>query len=106
MTETEALMPMFDSEQPDHAGGLAGEYLASALERHPRYPNLDPLRDASLFRRANDATRATLDKVAKDLPGLGFDEAAITVWKLAALSAFQAALPIRRRPEVSAQTAI
>ncbi|WP_371423284.1 hypothetical protein, partial [Tardiphaga sp.] len=66
MNAEEALLPMFDCNQPDHAGGLAGEYLASALERHPRYPDLDPVRDASLFRRANNTTRATLDNVAKD----------------------------------------
>lgn len=101
MTVEEALLPMFDCDQPDHAGGLAGEYLASALERHPRYPRLDPVSDARLFHRATGAAAATIKTVSMALPGLGFDEAGVTIWKLAAMSAFQAALPIRRKPQLA-----
>jgi hypothetical protein len=101
MIAEEALLPMFDCEQPDHAGGLAGEFLASAIEGHPRYPYLDPVRDARLFRRASKAAGATIEKVACLLPGLGFDEAGLVIWKLAAMSAYQAALPVRQRPDLA-----
>jgi hypothetical protein len=97
MDEIEAIFPMFDCSSPHHAGSLAGEFLASALERQPRYPRLDIVRHAALFGRFDLGAQACIDNVLAVLPGLGFDPEAIEIYRRAALASFRSVYPPRRR---------
>ncbi len=85
--------PMFDSATPEFAGSLAGEALAATLENQPEYPKLCLRRHRALFARLDSATTAHFDRLAKLLPGLGFDEAGIVAYRDAAMAAFRVARP-------------
>jgi hypothetical protein len=90
----EYILAMFDSENPERSGDLAGESYASTLENHPRYPYLRSVRDAKLLARLDFVVEHKIRNLAALLlPPLGFDEAGIAVYRSAALSAFRAALP-------------
>jgi hypothetical protein len=97
MDEIEAIFAMFDCSSPRHAGSLAGEFMASAMERHPRYPRLDVTRDSALFGRIDLGAQACIDGVLTALPGLGFDPKAIAIYRRAALASFRSVYPPQRR---------
>ena len=88
------IQEMFDSENPRRSGNLSGESYASALENHPRYPDLRVVRDAELLARLDRTVEQNIKRFAALLlPPLGFDEAGIAQYHAAALSAFRLALP-------------
>jgi hypothetical protein len=88
------MQAMFDCENPGRAGNLSGESYASALENHPRYPDLRSVRDAELLARLDRTVEQNIKRFAALLlPPLGFDEAGIALYRSAALSAFRAVLP-------------
>ena len=88
------MQAMFDCENPGRSGNLSGESYASALENHPRYPDLRSVRDAELLARLDRTVEHNIKRFAALLlPPLGFDEAGIAQYRSAALSAFRAALP-------------
>jgi hypothetical protein len=84
---------LFDSENPQRSGSLAGESYASVMENHPRYPSLRRVRDAKLLARLDRAVEQKI-KCVWLLQRFGFDESGIALYHAAALSAFRAALPI------------
>jgi hypothetical protein len=89
---------MFDSRTPEVSGSLAGESFAATLENHPRYPALNDVRDAALLSRIVSIIEDHFARIgAVELPGLGFDDAGIVLYRSAALSAFRAAMPTPRR---------
>ena len=88
----ENIASMFDSHNPSISGDLAGQSYAAVLETHPRYPSLRRIRDAELLARLDRAIEQKI-KCVWLLKQFGFDEAGITLYHAAALSAFRAALP-------------
>jgi hypothetical protein len=88
------MQAMFDCENPERSGNLAGESYASVLENHERYPDLRSRRDAKLLARLDRVVEQNIKRFAALLlPPLGFDEAGISQYRSAALSAFRAVLP-------------
>jgi hypothetical protein len=93
----EDIQAMFDCENPEESGSLTGEFYASTLENHPRYPKLSIRRDADLLAQIDRLVGRGIDCVAELLPGLGFDDAGIGLYRSAALSAFRAAVPYQMK---------
>ena len=85
---------MFDCCLPVTSGNLIGESFASTLENHARYPSLRKGRDADLLAIIDCLVEQRIRRIAKLLPGLGFDGTGIVLYQAAALSAFRSALPI------------
>jgi hypothetical protein len=87
------MQSLFNCATPRLSGNLAGEWFASALENHPRYPALRRRRHRALFELLDDIVANHIDSLAGILRGLGFDEIGTKIYRSAALSAFRAALP-------------
>jgi len=85
---------MFDCCLPVTSGNLIGESFASTLENHARYPSLRKGRDADLLAIIDCLVEQRIRRIAKLLPGLGFDGTGIVLYQAAALNAFRSALPI------------
>jgi hypothetical protein len=91
----ELMFAMYDRTAPRRSGELVGEYLVSAITRHPRYPRLTAEKDAALLERAKTLAANIFRDVAENtLPKLGFDARSIEVYQTAALKAFRDALPM------------
>jgi hypothetical protein len=86
---------MFDIASPSRSGSLAGESFASVLECHAIYPSLRSDRDAALFARLDTVVAAYVISISGILDGLGYNQAAIGIYRTAALAAFRAARPGR-----------